>query len=86
MSTLAAPRPPSKSPSFRCIFLIDGYPYYVWPLKPHPEVAAKAFRFAGPEQQYDVHLTKHGPECECKGFLRHQHCKHVKTLQAFGCF
>jgi hypothetical protein len=35
---------------------------------------------------YDIRLSPDGfVECECKGYLRWQHCKHVRTLQAMGC-
>src|SRR5262249_34496752 len=31
---------------------------------------------------YDVNLSPEKPSCECKGFLRWQHCKHVEGLLA----
>jgi hypothetical protein len=56
-------------------------------LATHPEVAKKAFRFSkltGDQAHYDLRLTDHGLECECKGYLRHGHCKHCETIQAAG--
>lgn len=31
---------------------------------------------------YDVHLSDEGHTCECRGFLRHGHCKHIHSLVA----
>jgi hypothetical protein len=31
---------------------------------------------------YCVNLSTEGHRCECKGFLRHGHCKHVDSLAA----
>ena len=64
--------------------------YAVTPLQPDPEVAAKAYRFLklfGDRCTYDVQLNGHGPECECKGFLRwRKPCKHILCLVAAGMF
>src|SRR5215510_3340267 len=30
---------------------------------------------------YDVVVEGNGGRCECKGFLRHHHCKHVDALR-----
>jgi hypothetical protein len=68
-------------------FSIDGIDYRVTPLPIDPAVGSKAFRFAkqaGDEAVYDLYLDRYGLQCECKGFLRHGHCKHVHTLQAAG--
>jgi hypothetical protein len=35
----------------------------------------------GPDH-YDVCFEGEGARCECKGFLRHSHCKHVDALRA----
>ena len=64
---------------------IEGTEYGVIPLRPHPEVASKAFRLVkhGDEPaSYDVSVQTHGPQCECKGFLRWGHCKHLAGLIA----
>jgi hypothetical protein len=44
----------------------------------------KADNGDGSMEEYDVLLDHdHGfHTCECKGFLRHQHCKHVESLVA----
>jgi hypothetical protein len=34
------------------------------------------------DEQYDVLLDPERPACECRGFLRHGHCKHVASLSA----
>lgn len=33
-------------------------------------------------EKYHVLLAQDGHSCECKGFLRHDHCKHVSGLLA----
>jgi hypothetical protein len=39
-----------------------------------------------PESDYDVHLSDDDEcgTCECKGFLRHGHCRHLDALQALA--
>jgi hypothetical protein len=73
---------------FTITFTIGPDTYFAVPLRPHPEVASKAFRFlkqTGEQDVYDVCLTEHGPECDCRGFQRwRKPCKHVRTLQAAG--
>jgi hypothetical protein len=92
MSTATiAPRTAKKARSFRIQFIISDEVYQVSPLKPDPEVASKAYRFIkrAPDGRitanYDVHLNDHGPQCECKGYLRWKKpCKHILTLIAAG--
>lgn len=93
MSTVAAeaPRKQARVKTFRIVFWIEGAAYQVIPLKPDPEVASKAYRFLKRDSRgkvtanYDVHVNGHGPECECKGYLRwRKPCKHIKTLAAAG--
>jgi hypothetical protein len=75
--------PPQRH--FRITFAIAGDVYQVSPLPIDPSIGRKAFRFAkqtGDRATYDVRFTEHGGECECLGFLRHGHCKHVATLRA----
>ena len=43
---------------------------------------SKADRGDGPEAEYDVRLDGQFSSCECKGFLRWNHCKHVEGLAA----
>jgi hypothetical protein len=84
--TGAVPRTPRKR-TFRILFKIDGLSYAVVPLLPDPAVASRAYRLrklSGEPGTYDVCLAEHGAECECKGFLRWRHCKHIRCLVAAG--
>lgn len=77
-----------KAATFRITFRIGGHEYVVIPLQPHPGVARKAYRLkkqGGDGAVYDVHVNQHGPQCDCRGFLRwNKPCKHIRTLQAAG--
>jgi hypothetical protein len=42
----------------------------------------KADRGDGPGEEYDVLLDGQFSSCECKGFMRWNHCKHVESLTA----
>lgn len=42
----------------------------------------KANRGDGPGEEYDVLLDGSRSSCECKGFLRWGHCKHIESLTA----
>jgi hypothetical protein len=42
----------------------------------------KADRGDGPGEQYDVLLDGRRSSCECKGYLRWGHCKHLESLTA----
>jgi hypothetical protein len=83
---------PSKKPRhvlafFRITFECGSDTYTVIPLSPDPGIAKKAFRLrkqTGDRQVYDVCLTAHGPECDCKGFLYRRRCKHIRMLTAAG--
>lgn len=79
---------PRKPSTLRILFQIDGTEYAVVPLRAHPAVAVRAVRLVkhGAEPAtYDVSVTEHGPQCECKGFLRWQKpCKHIRALSAAG--
>jgi hypothetical protein len=86
-----APRTQARVKTFKIVFWIEGVPYQVIPLKPDLQVASKAYRFLKRDKRgkltanYDVSLNEHGPQCECKGFLRWRRpCKHIKTLAAAG--
>jgi hypothetical protein len=84
---------PQRQRIFRCTFHIEGMDYRVRPLPDiDATVAVKAYRMTRDDELgklaacYDIRLSPEGHiECECKGFLRWKHCKHVRTLQAMGC-
>jgi hypothetical protein len=91
MSQRTTSRPSRKSqvPRFRCELVYGADRYTVAPIADvHPEVAIRAFQMrknGGPDT-YDVRLTVAGyAECDCQGFQRWQHCKHVNMLAALGC-
>ena len=52
------------------------------------EVAVRAVRFlkkSDRESLYHVRRTPEGHcECECKGFLRWGHCRHIRTARSAG--
>jgi|SRR5579884_420200 len=77
----------SRQRTFTIQFCIEGTPYTVAPLSIDPAIGHKAFRFhklTADDSVYDVHADSFGLQCQCKGFLRHGHCKHVQTIQAAG--
>jgi hypothetical protein len=88
----AAPKKtqPRKQRTFRILFVIEGVTYTVVPLQPDPGVATKAYELHRRDPKgkvtasYAVHVNGHGPECECRGFLRWGYCKHLQTLAAAG--
>jgi hypothetical protein len=89
MPTVSRPRRPKQPQTFRITFHIGPDVYAVVPLTAiHPEVAVKAYRLhkhTGDGEVYDVRLTTEGHvECNCRGFQRWQHCKHVRALTAAG--
>jgi hypothetical protein len=45
-------------------------------------VASRLVQMIGEHLRYDVLLHGRLSSCECRGFLRHGHCKHVDGLQA----
>ena len=64
-------------------FALKGVAYRVTPL----DAAEPAFRFeklGGEPDVYDVRLTEFGWECDCRGFVAHGHCKHVKAVLEAG--
>lgn len=74
--------------TLKITFTINGKEYGVVPLHPDPEVASKAFRLikrhGSDRGNYDVMVDEFGPQCECWGWLRHRHCKHINALKAAG--
>lgn len=86
MSSVATPKAP-KQRTFSVTFDIEGTEYKVMPLPIDPSIGSKAFRFAkqgGDGAVYDLHADQYGLQCQCKGFERWGHCKHVQTVQAAG--
>jgi hypothetical protein len=86
MSTVSRPRRP-KQRTFVITFTIDGQAYTVAPLDCDPQIGSAAFRFhkqGGDDAVYDLYLSTYGWQCQCKGFLRHGHGKHVCTVQQAG--
>jgi hypothetical protein len=78
---------PQKQRVFTITFTIDGTDYKVYPPAIDPSIGRKAFRFAkqsGDGEVYDLHADEYGLQCQCKGFQRHGHFKHVETTQAAG--
>jgi hypothetical protein len=77
---------PKRQRVFEIVFQIEGDAYKISVLPCDPAIGRKAFRFrkltATELTTYDVRFTEHGPKCECMGYLRHRHCKHVQTLEA----
>jgi hypothetical protein len=88
MPTVASRKRSRQPQTFRITFQIAAEVYSVAPLTPHPETAVKAYRFrkhTGDGEVYDVRLTPEGyVECDCRGFQRWGHCKHVRTLTVAG--
>lgn len=75
----------------RLVLLINGTPYHVRPLQPHPEVASRALRLTKADgTAYDVAATVHGLECSCPDFTFHRQgrdakgCKHIAALRVCG--
>jgi hypothetical protein len=80
-------RKAKKQRVFFITFSIDGTDYKVLPLPIDPSIGTKAVRFCkqgGDGEVYDLHLDAFGWNCQCRGFLRHGHCKHVSTVQKAG--
>jgi hypothetical protein len=60
-------------------------PWTDYNLAPIPSEFGRAFRLVkllGPHDRYDVLLDGERSRCECRGFLRWHHCKHVSALLA----
>ncbi len=71
-------------PFFRLTLQLGDDLYAVIPLDLDPVVARKAFRLrqqTANRSVYDVRLTEHGPECDCREFGRRGKCKHVRALK-----
>jgi hypothetical protein len=88
MTTVVTPRKGGKAePAFSITFTIGADQYVVSPLPVDPSIGRKAFRFekqTGDRAVYDLLADEHGLQCECLGFLRWGHCKHVQKTQEAG--
>ena len=69
--------------SLTVCFAIDGTAYCVNPLDCE-ETAFRLQKLADDGAIYDVRLTEFGWECDCRGFVAHGHCKHVKAVLEAG--
>ena len=70
---------------FRLILILGDDTYSLVPTHPTAARGKKAFRLrkqTGDRNTYTVVQTDHGPTCQCRGFRRWGHCKHVRALQA----
>jgi hypothetical protein len=64
---------------------VDGEPWADYNLARLPSAFGTAFRLVkhlGRCERYDVLLDGSRSSCECRGFLRHGHCKHQAGMQA----
>lgn len=85
-SALRKPRRTAKKAArtFMIIFHIEGDDYIVSP-QPCVPAGCRAFRFrkvGGDKAVYELYVSREGCLCDCKGFLRHGHCKHTETCLA----
>src|SRR4051812_23582840 len=62
---------------------IEGFDYYFLPI-PCADGAAYELRklLQGDGETYHVLIAGPSSSCECKGFLRWGHCKHLESLTA----
>ncbi len=83
MSKPRKPRPTLRF--FRLTITFGSDIYAVIPQVPAPTGTRKAFRLkkmTGDHKVYQVRLFHKHPGCNCRGFLRWGHCKHVAMLRA----
>lgn len=88
MLTLTTPQATGKQQAAFSVTLTLGKDRYtVSPLAIDPSIGSRAFRFekqTGDRAEYDLHEGAFGLQCECLGFLRWQHCKHVDSIETAG--
>jgi hypothetical protein len=65
----------------------DRFGYYITALETSWGLAFRLVKFAhqveeGEPDHYDVNLDGARSTCECRGYLRHRHCKHIESLLA----
>lgn len=71
----------------RLTLTIGDTTYAVTILDPDRSIADAAVRLTkSVAENYDVRIKNGAVECECKGFLRANHCKHCEALVAVGLF
>ncbi len=59
----------------------DPTGYYLWPIPSDFGTAYRVEKYATQGGEvYDVCLAGELSSCECLGFLRHSHCKHIASL------
>ncbi len=59
--------------------------YHVRRIWEHAAIPGPVWRMTKDSgEHYDVALTEHGPTCECKGWLRWGHCRHIRGLMKEG--
>ena len=66
---------------------VGDEPWTDYNLAPIASAFGRAFRLVkllGPHDRYDVLLNGERSTCECKGFLRWGHCKHIGALYALA--
>ena len=66
---------------------VGDEPWTDYNLAPIHSDFGRAFRLVkllGPHDRYDVLLQGEHSTCECKGFLRHHHCKHLGAIYALA--
>jgi hypothetical protein len=79
-----AVRPSDVNPYF-VIRITEGKKTDLYSVRPIPSDWGKAYAMAKlPEEQDPYHVCLAGADsvCDCKGFLRHGHCRHVEGLTA----
>ena len=78
--------PPSEVNPFSIVVITTGAKEDNYCVRPIPSDFGTAFEvekiFHPQPAVYHVNLSPGGDTCECKGFLKWGHCKHVEGLKA----
>jgi hypothetical protein len=78
--------PPSEVNPFSIVVITVGREEANYCVRPLPSDFGQAFEvekiFVPDGNTYHIRLDGEGGSCECKGFLRWGHCRHVEGLQA----
>jgi hypothetical protein len=76
--------PASADNPFSIITVTQGHDVDDYIVQPIPSDWVTALEvkkiFDADEKAYHVNLDRQGQACDCKGFLRWNHCKHVSAL------